>query len=90
MSLVGSAGSPNIRPLVADAVGVGIKDERSPALRRLCVPVSSNCLVLSQPRTGTDVPLGLKYSVLSASCPNCRWCVPKHVSIIVNSFVSGS
>src|SRR5438552_12464959 len=52
-------------------------------------PVSSNIFTLSQPTTSPPPPL-LVHSVLLASFANCRWCVPKHVSIKVTFLVFGS
>src|SRR5438876_9368075 len=52
-------------------------------------PVSSNIFTLSQPTTSPPPPL-LVHSVLFASLANCRWCVPKQVSINVTFFVLGS
>src|ERR1700722_10743876 len=50
-------------------------------------PVSSITLLLSRPATG---PAPLNNSVLSASKPNCRWCVEKHRSTNLYSIVFGS
>src|SRR5690242_2187453 len=50
-------------------------------------PVSSNSLVSNQPTTG---PPPLVQSVRLASSANIRWCVPKHVLIVVSFFVFGS
>src|ERR1041385_4580942 len=51
--------------------------------------VSSNIFTFSQPTTSPPPPL-LVHSVLLASDANCRWCVPKHVSISVNCLLLGS
>jgi hypothetical protein len=51
-------------------------------------PLSSKSLVLIQPSTLPRA--GLRYSVLSASRANWRWCVRKHVGILVKRFVEGS
>src|SRR5262245_5485475 len=50
-------------------------------------PVSSHTLVLTQPAT---TPLPESHSVLSASWPNCGWCVPKQVSMKLYFIVLGS
>src|SRR3954469_5745742 len=50
-------------------------------------PVSSSTAVLIQPATG---PVPENHTVSSASYPNCGWCVPKQVSIIVYFMVFGS
>src|SRR6185295_286459 len=51
------------------------------------LPVSSNTRVLTQPATG---PVPLSHRVLSASKPNCGWCVPKQVSMNEYFCVFGS
>src|SRR5882757_11212076 len=53
-------------------------------------PVSSYILVLSQPTTPLAGPPALVHSVLLASWPKYRWCVPKHVLISENFLVLGS
>src|SRR5712691_11310664 len=50
--------------------------------------VSSNIFVFSQPTTSPP-PL-LVHSVWLASWANCRWCVPKQVSMRVNCLLLGS
>ena len=51
-------------------------------------PVSSKSFVSTQPNTSL---LGrLRNRVSFSSCANCRWWLPKQVSTIVNSPVSGS
>src|SRR5580765_4574575 len=51
--------------------------------------VFSNIFVFSLPTTSPPPPL-LVHSVWFASCANCRWCVPKQVSMSVNCLLLGS
>src|SRR5207244_6752217 len=53
-------------------------------------PVSSNILVLNQPRIPPAEPPLLSHNVLLASSAKTKWCVLKQVSISVNFFVFGS
>src|SRR4051812_10907981 len=53
-------------------------------------PVSSNNLVLTQPRTSAPAPPELAQSVRLASKPNCTWWVGKQVLTCAKSFFAGS